>query len=300
MRVDFHAHLWTDDYLDLLDSYGRAATATQRGTGAGTSPAEMSARFSLMDAAGIGLQVLSATPQAADFADPAHALTAARHVNDLYAETVRRWPGRFAMLAALPLPHADLASAELARAMDDLGAAGVAINSSALGHTSLLPVYAELDRRGAVLFVHPAGEFAADPRLRWAVGAPVEDTVAAMRLIVDGVPLRYPGMRIVVPHLGGALAMLTERADHQVSGLAEPPSVTARRMFYDTVSHGHAPALRAAAQTFGADRLVLGTDFPFLKGELFTGAVSYLAEALNPQEVEQVTRRTPSSLLTRG
>src|ERR1700674_1612646 len=91
-RVDGHAHVWTDDYLDLVESYGKRDTSVQRNKGAGPSDAEMDKRFAQMEAAKAELQVLSVCPQAPHFEDKTQAVTAARKINDLYAEVVRKWP----------------------------------------------------------------------------------------------------------------------------------------------------------------------------------------------------------------
>jgi hypothetical protein len=105
------------------------------------------------------------------------------------------------------------------------------------------------------------------------VGAPVEDTISVMQLITRGIPSRYPDIKIINSHLGGALPMLLQRADNQYlwesPDTPELPSTAARRMWYDTVGHGHVPALRCAVDSFGADRLLLGTDFPYEAGDIF-------------------------------
>jgi aminocarboxymuconate-semialdehyde decarboxylase len=101
-----------------------------------------------------------------------------------------------------------------------------------------------------------------------------------MQLITHGIPVRYPDIKIINSHLGGALPMLIQRADDQYSweapGTPEPPSVAARRMWYDTVGHGHVPALRCAIDSLGADRLLLGTDFPYENGDTFVRAIDYI------------------------
>ncbi|KAA2258159.1 amidohydrolase [Solihabitans fulvus] len=310
MRIDVHAHLWTDDYLDLLDSYGRTDTGTQRGTGAGATEQELAARFALNDSVGIDHQVLSVSPQVPHFAEQRHAVHAAKHANDLYASVVARWPERFSAFAALPLPHTDAALTELTRAIDELGFVGAAVTTDVLGRTladpAFAPLFEELDRRAGVLYVHPSGHDADTPligehRMRWMVGAPMEDTIAAMHLILAGVPSRYPNVRIINSHLGGALPMLLQRADNQYRWESpetpEKPSDAARRMWFDTVSHGHLPAIRAAAETFGADRLVLGTDFPYQSGDLLRRAVTSVRDALAPADASAVLDHNAAALL---
>jgi len=288
MRIDVHAHYWTEDYLDLLTDLGKADAGQARGIGAGGGT-ELEARLRLMDRAGIQMQVLSACPQSPYGEDADQATKAARFVNDQYAGLAEQHRDRFAAFAALPMPHTDESIAEMRRALDDLRMAGISMNTTVLGHAlvepGFEPVFAELNRRGAVLYLHPAGNSACTPLIRdyhltWMVGAPVEDTISIMQLITHGIPARYPDITIINSHLGGALPMLLQRADDQYRWEApetpERPSVAARRMWYDTVGHRHVPALRCAIDSFGADRLLLGTDFPYENGDTFLRAVDYI------------------------
>jgi 6-methylsalicylate decarboxylase len=288
MRIDVHAHYWTDDYLDLLIDLGKADAGAARGIGAGGA-AEMEARLRLMDRAGVEIQVLSASPQTPYGEDKHKAAKAARFVNDQYADLVEGHWDRFRAFAALPMPHLDEAVGEMGRALDELRMAGVAMNTSVLGRAlvepDFEPVFAELNRRAAVLYLHPAGNSACSPlianyHLTWMVGAPVEDTISIMQLITRGIPARYPDIKIINSHLGGALPMLLQRADDQYRWEApdtpEPPSTAARRMWYDTVGHGHVPALRCAIDSFGVGRLLLGTDFPYENGDTFLRAVDFI------------------------
>ena len=258
------------------------------------------------------MQVLSACPQLPYGEDGQKAATAARFVNDQYADLVQRHRG--------PLPRlrraADAAPAseslgEMGRALDELRMAGVAMNTTVLGRALVEPeyepVFAELNRRSAVLYLHPAGNSACSPlignyHLTWMVGAPVEDTISVMHLITHGIPARYPDIKIINSHLGGALPMLLQRADDQYRWEApdtpEPPSVAARRMWYDTVGHGHVPALRCAIDSFGADRLLLGTDFPYENGDIFVRAVDYINDPqIDPSAARAILDQNASALL---
>lgn len=292
MRIDVHAHLWSERYLDLLAQLGNSRTAVHRGLGAGASDDELRERFELMDGAGIRLQILSVTPASPHFESETNAVRAARAANDEYAAMTRRFPDRFRAFAALPLPHTDAALAELARACDELGMVGAAVTTSVLGRPlsdpAFHPIYAELNRRKSVLYMHPAGCGLESPLINgrqivWSVGAPMEDTMAIMHLVVAGIPSRYPDMKIVASHLGGLLPMVVKRVDDHIDFEApdtpEKPSLAFRRLWYDTVGHNHVPALRAAADSLGADRLLLGTDFPYQPGELFYAAVDYVRRA---------------------
>jgi hypothetical protein len=106
-------------------------------------------------------------------------------------------------------------------------------------HLSLLPTTARTAHNPVI----------EDFNLTWVIGAPVEDTISAMQLITRGIPSRYPDIKIINSHLGGALPMLLQRADNQYlwanPDTPELPSVAARRMWYDTVGHGHVPGCAA-------------------------------------------------------
>ena len=313
MRIDVHAHYWSEDYIELLVELGHGDAAAVRGLGAGGG-AELDARLRLMDRAGVEVQVLSACPQLPSDEDGQKATRAARFVNDQYAELVKRHQDRFRAFAALPLPHVDESIGEMGRALDELRMAGLAMNTAVLGRALVEPeyepVFAELNRRKAVLYLHPAGNGACSPlisdyHLTWMVGAPVEDTVSVMQLITHGVPTRYPDIKLINSHLGGALPMLLQRADDQYSWEApdtpELPSVAARRMWYDTVGHGHVPALRCAIDSLGADRLLLGTDFPYENGDRYVRAVDYLHDPqVDPGAARAILDQNASALLGIG
>jgi 6-methylsalicylate decarboxylase len=274
VKIDVHAHYWTADYIDLLVDFGKVDASAVRGIGGGGG-AELDARLRLMERTGIEMQVLSACPQVLYGDDREKVDKAARFVNDLYAE-------------------------EMVRALDELHMVGVAMTTTILGRAlvepDFAPICSELNNRSAVLYLHPAGNsacssFISDFHLTWMVGAPVEDTISVMHLITNGIPTRYPKIRIINSHLGGALPMLLQRADDryrwEAPGTPELPSAAARRMWYDTVGHGHVPALSCAIGSFGPDRLLLGTDFPYENGDQFLRAVDHI----NDHQIETSAAR---------
>jgi aminocarboxymuconate-semialdehyde decarboxylase len=309
--IDVHGHLWTDDYLDLMEKYGKKDVGVQRAKGAGNSEGEMEKRFAMMDAAGIAMQALSVCPQGPQFEDKDHAVTAARKANDLYQEAVHKWQKRFVAYVAVPLPHVDESLKELDRMLGQRGFVGATIPTSILDKSiadpAFTPFYEELNRRGSVLFVHPGGYAAYSPlikdfHLTWMIGAPIEDTIAVAHLILRGIPQKYPNLRIINTHIGGALPMLMQRLDNiykwENPSLNEAPSVTVRRMWYDTVGHGYDPALKAGISSIGADRLVFGTDFPYEPGPLFKRSIDYISEVgLTKDEIDQILRTRPMQLL---
>jgi 6-methylsalicylate decarboxylase len=310
MAIDVHAHYWTNDYLDLLVDLGKTDAGAARGNGSGDGE-ELVARLQLMDRAGVEIQVLSAAPQTPYAENREKAVRAAQFVNDQYAGVVERYPNRFRAFAATPMPHVEDSIVEIGRALDELGMVGVVMNTTVLNRalvdSEFEPIFAELNRRGAVLYLHPAGNAACSPLIRdfnmtWMVGAPIEDTISTMQLITRGIPSRYPDIKIINSHLGGALPMLLERADDlsvwEYPQTPERPSAAARRMWYDTVGHGYIPALRCAIEAFGADRLLLGTDFPYEAGDVFVRAVDHIsASGIPAEQAEAILHTTATALL---
>ncbi|MBH1937577.1 amidohydrolase [Streptomyces sp. AV19] len=300
MRIDTHAHYYPAAYLDLLTRFGSHDTDIARVPCAGDADGDVETRLRMMDEAGVDVQILSASPQLPHFEDRSHAVEAARTANDLYADLVRRHPDRFAAYAATPLPHADAAIAELGRALDDLGFVGAAITTTVLGRSladpALEPFYAELDRRGAVLHIHPTGGGAASPLitdhgLTWVIGAPIEDTIAVLHLLRAGITAKYPGMKVHVAHLGGHLPFLMQRVEDNYrvwNAFPDSPARAAGRMWFDTANF-HAPALRCAVDTFGPHNFLLGSDYPYFQDDLYTRAVTYVENAgLPPDTVRAV------------
>jgi len=317
--VDAHAHCTPVSYGEFLSRLrpGRGGEPYPTAAGLVTPPTTDSSddirlRLELMDEAEVDMQVLS-NPAGPYFPDAASAVEGARAINDSYASLVRAHPNRFAGYAVLPLPHVQESLQELRRALDDLGLRGVIIACS-IQHTrspveeEFEPIYEELNRRGAALYFHPSGNglcspFLNDYGLTYAAGAPLEDTTVVAHLMARAIPTRFPNIKIIVAHYGGATAMLLDRLDHEapprVPGLAEPPSVTARRLYYDTVGHGSHIAFRAACQAFGADHLLAGSDYPItLYFEKYGANFEHIRKADLPREdVERILNGNARHLL---
>jgi predicted TIM-barrel fold metal-dependent hydrolase len=209
----------------------------------------------------------------------ARAVEAARIANDLYAEAIAPLGGRFVAFGCVPLPHAEEAIAEAARCLDELSFAGLGVGCSVAGRPlddpAFAPLWAELDRRGAIVSLHPVATGIAmggDYFIDAIAGMTAEDTVAGLRLVLSGLTDRHPRIRFIVPHLGGAIPFLWERVEYQLDrarerGVVALPSGAAqaglRRLFYDTVN-GSAAALRCACDNLGTERILFGTDHPIL------------------------------------
>ncbi len=303
MRIDVHAHLFPSEYMALLGSLGESAGPRLISQlHAGGSDSEIKDRLAMMDRAGVDREILSVSFAIPAASDEKKAVEAACCVNDAYADIVRRYPSRFAAFSTVPLPFDDAAIAEVGRALDKLGMVGVATTTEVSGKPLSDPAFdrffAELDRRQAVLFVHPSGSSVHSTTIAdftWSVGAPFEDMICLLQLVKADVPRRFPRVKIISAHFGGCAPFLMERLAHHdvlpASWGPQRPALSeaeAKWFYYDTVN-GHPPALRCACETFGADRLLMGTDIPFNRGDSHQKMVEYVAKAgLSAEDVAAI------------
>lgn len=303
MRVDVHAHHYPEKYVSCLSRYGKDTSHTGKAPGAGLT---LDQRLDLLDSSGIRVQVLCVGAQQPYFAKAEEAITGAKMANDLYADVCKKYNGRYEAFAAVPLPHVDAALKETQRALDELGMVGVNLGCSVAGRPlddkAFEPLFAELNRRSAVVFLHPqgmgCGPLIDDYGLNFTLGAPFEDCISALRLVMAGIINQYPKMRVIVPHLGGPLPFLRMRLDGSLRGRVDfKPSEEIKRLWYDTVNE-NIPSLHCAREAFGADRLLLGTDFPHVFGDRFERCVSYIEKSdLPAEEKAAILDRNAQSLL---
>jgi 6-methylsalicylate decarboxylase len=318
MLIDVHAHQFPQKYIETVTRHGRQLFAPLAGE-------TIEQRLSLMDAAGVDVQVLSPANLVPYFENRAVAVEAARILNDGYAQLIHRLPNRFQAYVSLPMPHVDASLNEMERGLDQLKFAGVYFGCSILDRPvtekDFEPVYREMNRRGVILCFHPVvnglcSALVNDFNLAGSVGTTLEDTLVVLHMIVGQIPHRYPNIKIIVPHFGGLIPMLLDRIDNQVAAtyknLPEKPSVTAKRFWYDTVGHCSYPALRCACDAFGPDHLVTGSDYPVplmhegygnTVADRYARAFSYIKEPELPSDaVEQILHRSAPDLfgLPRG
>lgn len=311
MLIDVHAHYAPRRFAEALADQGSAVARRLAVHPTTDDPGDIETRIGLMDEAGVRMQVLSPGGMTAYSPSERDARTLTSLCNDQFAELARRRPDRFAAMVSIPLPHVDASLREIERGFADLGAVGVYLGCSVLGRSAVDPafdeIYAELDRRSAVLLFHPVqngidSPLVNDHGLTTSLGAVLEDSVIVAHLIAKRIPERYPNLRIIVPHLGGITSVSLARLDNQVlrqhPDLHEKPSHTARRLFYDTVCHGSQAALTAAWMAFGADRLLPGSDYPVLLGfEPYRETFAFVRRSgLPADDIERILYRNAPSL----
>ena len=295
--IDVHAHLSPKIMWDTLDSgrdwYGVHLEPDDNGqkwlvTGEHrTGPITPKSRFISdqrirdMDSMGVKMQVVSVAPVLYNYhLDPVLGVQASMEVNDEISMMVRDHPDRFAGLATLPMQDVESAVVELNRAVTQLGLKGAEIDTSVNNHNwdepQYLPLFDAAQELGALLFFHPSNSPVWQRTTRYylgnTIGFTLEDTLAVAILIFGGVLERYPDLKVCVAHGGGPACFGAGRMDRgwQVRPEArihiqKPPSTYLRRLFYDCVVHSEA-ALRLMISTVGADRVVLGSDWPFDMG----------------------------------
>jgi aminocarboxymuconate-semialdehyde decarboxylase len=252
-----------------------------------------------MDKNGVRMQLVCATVQTFFYdREPALGTTCAMLQNDVLGAVIRRHPTRLLALATLPLQDPVKAADELRRAMLSLNMRGAQIGSNVNGRNlddpALEPVWAVADELQAFILVHPHGEILPGDRLksyymRNFVGLPFETTMAGAALVFGGVLERFPDIRFCLCHGGGLVPYQAGRFIHawQVRGeakarLQESPEASLARLYYDTIVH--APrALQFLIDTVGANRVLLGSDYPFDMGNM--DCVARVDALPAPQEV---------------
>ena len=234
-----------------------------------------------LDRLGIERQVLSPPPlMFCYWADPTAAAEFCRLHNDMIAEVVAAHPSRFLGAAIVPLQAPALAVKELERVARH-GFRCIEIGSSVDGRDlddpALGPVWEAADALDLALFVHPAAPVLGIDRVRaynlpLVLGNPLETALAITRVIYGGLLDRWPRLRWCFAHGGGAFAFVVGRVDRGWAVMPEgkaavprPPSAYASRFWVDSITHS-GPALRYILDTHGADRVVLGSDYPFRMG----------------------------------
>jgi aminocarboxymuconate-semialdehyde decarboxylase len=290
--VDVHAHCVPQSLYERVSeadsTLGIVAIPTPDGPrwefdgGAISGPVEellvdVEARVSFMDRAGISVQFLSSfIDVGAHQMSDNRAETYARSFNDALAATVEDYPTRFRGLATLPLTTPEAAADELLRTVREHGFVGAEVPASGVLREDLEPLWRTAAEADAVLLIHP--EAAATSPLPYFlgnfVGNPAETTVAAATLIMSGVLERHPDLRIILVHGGGFLPYQAGRLNHGFcqygarfgAQLKSPPAEYIRRFYYDTILHDP-DNLAHLVRTVGADRVVVGTDYPYPMGD---------------------------------
>ncbi|MFQ5526070.1 MAG: amidohydrolase family protein [Thermoanaerobaculia bacterium] len=326
MIIDFHNHYFPPEYLAAVRQGPSAfrITEDEQGNPVLHSPGDYNVlvpghrdaafRARVLDQAGVDRQVLSFTAPGTSIETPERAAELAPLINRGLAGAVEDNPQRYSALAHLPLNHPEAARIELRAAIDELGFRGVMLYSNASGiplaDPRFQPLWQIADAHELVVYIHPTFpvgvEAMEDYMLMPLVGFLADTTLAAAHLVYGGVPERFPNIRWVLAHLGGAIPYLAERLDRGYEAypgcrenLSAPPSRTLARFYYDTVNFD-AKALRLALDFAGAAHLLAGSDYPHMIGSLDKMKASIRALGLSPADEAMVLGGNAARLLGIG
>lgn len=311
-RVDVHHHIVPPRWL-AEEGERMAATAVNFPIVAKWTP-EMS--LESMDRNGVATAVTSVSTVIIRPGDPAAAHSLARDCNEFAARLSRDHPGRFGVFALLPLPHVEQCLREIDYCSDVLKVDGFKLQTSYrdtwLGDPAFAPVFDELDRRKAVVFVHPA---APDCCLKMLPGIhpplmeyPFDTTRAIASLLFSGTLSRCSGIRFIFSHGGGAIPMLA----HRLVTLAQknrdlsarlPGGALAQlqKLFFDVVMVTNTPAMSALLALATPSRLLFGSDTPYLRIEETVSELAGLGlAAVDLQAIERENALALLPALARG
>ncbi len=269
-------------------------------------------RLADMDLMGIDIQAITPSPAQTFYSVPAElGFETARVINDNIADICGRHPDRFVGLGTVPFQAPELAVAELDRLHKSLGLRGIEIATNVAGadlsEPRFRPIFQRAEELGLVLFMHPTG-FPEASRFRDhyftnIIGNPLDTTVAVHHLIFGGVLQDCPNLKLVLSHGGGYLPAYSGRIDHAASArpdtctcLRHMPTTYLKRLFFDTIVYTH-HQLHYLVETYGADHVLMGTDYPADMGEVDPIGFIESADQLEDTERAAILGRNAARLL---
>ena len=330
MVIDVHAHYVPLDSLKIASEIGarhgleigkndRGRTVVTRGgkpflTQLKAEFFDLDLRLSIMDRQGVDMQVLSPASSFFFYWMPiTEALEYARWLNDQLAQAVAKHPNRLIALGTAPLQDGEKAAAELERAMTQLGLRGLEIASNVNGRylddPAFEPFWEAAQALGALIFVHPNQVIGADRmkdhNLANLIGNPTDTSLTFAKLIFGGVLERFPKLKFLLAHAGGFLPYTWGRLERgyriqnpATANISHPPSEYVKLLHFDTITHSRM-ALAYLIANFGAEHVLLGSDYPYDMGDP-NPVASLRAACDDAGQIEQIARANADQLLNIG
>ena len=289
--VDVHTHIIIPEYVEMLKAHRAELEET-------FPLPEWDARrhIAFMDSAGIRTAVLTMPAPQPYYGDVEESAECIRRVNEVSARVKQDYPGRFKFCAALPLPNVDAAIREAIYALDTLGADGVKLATNSrgqyLGDEELDPLMKVLDERHAVLIIHPHRPtpypeeiIATTPLAMYEY--PAETTRAVVNMLARNVPVRYPNLKIIVPHCGSFLPLALPRMKSILPAMAaqgcmQPIDWEANlsHLYFDLVGSPTLAVLHSLLTVTTPDHILYGSDYPYLPDAVLKANLQKLKQTL--------------------
>lgn len=296
MVIDVHTHMFSTGWVDLVRAQSDENTRILRGErfeevdyrGARIvrlSPemTDFGLRIENMDKAGVDLAIISLTTPSVHIGDQTFSVSLASQINDDFAAAQKQHPSRIRWLSSLPWEYPDDAIAELKRAQA-LGAVGVGtitnIRGKQLTDELFRPVWKAIEEMKMPVFIHPTTPYIdisamgmGEHGLANTIGFTADTSLCFARMILEGFLDDFPNLELIACHGGGTLPYLAGRFDQMWSKgssrrkIQSPPSTYLRRLWYDAIVYNQ-ETLEFLVQTVGADRVLYGSDYPFLIGDM--------------------------------
>ncbi len=323
-KFDLHTHYYPKIYFDKIRDLPSEFSFDKSPSGQtiikyrgarffGVTPpmTDVAQRLEDMDRVTIDVEVVSLSTPNVFFTDAQHQPEIARILNDSYAELIAKHPTRFKGFASIPMDAPDAALDELHRAIGELKLNGVILLSNIGGKPLTSPEYrpffAEANRMQLCILLHPMLPANTEPFREYVLGPIVgfmfDTTLAVARMCFDGMLREFPDIRWIVAHLGGAVPYLMERMDNGWrdftecrAKIDELPSAYLKRLYYDTVNF-NPHMLRMARNIFGADHMVMGSDYPHLLGSIERAVSSIEGLDIPEDEKRRIFEGTAASIL---
>lgn len=289
--VDVHSHIIIPEYVEFLKAHGAELEETF------PLPAwDAERHIAFMDRAGIRMAVLTMPAPQPYYGDTEESAACIRSVNEASAEMKRRYPERFKFCAALPLPDVEAAIREAVYALDTLGADGVKLATNSrgqyLGDEALDPLMEVLNERHAVLIIHPhrptpyPKEIISDTPLAM-YEYPAETTRAVVNMLARNVLVRYPNLKVVVPHCGSFLPLALPRMQSILPAMVKQGYMqpidwdrNLSRLYFDLAGNPTLEVLRSMLTITTPDHILYGSDYPYLPDAVLKANLQKLKQAL--------------------